>query len=395
MSIAAILMALDNSGTLCDRFEAARSVLDMVIPRRRRVGRSYQGFIKALMKCTDSLLPAIQDHLRKAVRRIAGDHWTRFGWVIFAADGSKIDCVRSEANESFFGIAGRTKSAPQQLLTTLWHMGTGLPWAWVTGRADDAERNHLRQMIDLLPAACLLVADAGFTGFDLLRQLQNANVFFLIRVGANVTLLRKLGYIVAEHGNTVYLWPKNRRSDHPFVLRLICVQPAGGKKPIFLITNVLDHDKLSDETAAAIYQMRWGVEVFFRSLKQTLQRRKMRSAAPRQAALELHWSIMGLLLLGLVSVKAIDSRGKDPLCWSLASALRVVRRAMQRPPAYRTLVRHLADAIKDTYARHRSKKARNWAHKKNDPPPGEPKLRIANEKEVRQAQQLTTQQEAA
>jgi len=388
-------MALDCSGTLRDRFEVALSVLDRVIPRRRRVGRSYQGFIKALMKYADSLLPAMQDHLRQAVKMVSRKHWTRFGWVIFAADGSKIDCVRSESNESFFGIAGRAKSGPQQLLTTLWHMGTGLPWAWVTGRADDAERNHLRQMIELLPALCLLVADAGFTGFDLLRQLQRANVFFLIRVGANITLLRKLGYTVVKDGNTVYLWPQKRRSDNPLVLRLICVQPAGGKKPIFLITDVLDHDKLSDETAAAIYQMRWGVEVFFRSLKQTLQRRKMRSAAPRQAALELHWSIMGLLLLGLMSVKAIDSRGKDPLCWSLASALRVVRRAMQRPPAYRTLVRHLADAIKDTYARHRDKKARNWAHKKNDPPPGEPKLRIANEKEVRQAQQLTTQQEAA
>ena len=347
------------------------------------------------MKCSDSLLPAIQDHLRQAVKVIAGDHWTRFGWVIFAADGSKIDCVRSEANESFFGIAGRAKCAPQQLLTTLWHMGTGLPWAWVTGRADDAERNHLRQMIDLLPAFCLLVADAGFTGFDLLRQLQDAKVFFLIRVGANITLLRKLGYTVKEQGNTVYLWPTTRRSHDPFVLRLICVQPARGKKPIFLITNVLDHDKLSDETAAAIYQMRWGVEVFFRSLKQTLQRRKMRSAAPRQAALELQWSIVGLLLLGLLSVKAITSRGKDPLNWSVAIALRVVRRAMAKPPAYATLLRRLADAIKDTYTRPRGKKDRNWPHKKNDPPPGEPKLRIATEKEVRQAQQLRPTQEAA
>jgi len=250
-------------------------------------------------------------------------------------------------------------------------------------------------MIDLLPAACLLVADAGFTGFDLLRRLHHTNVFFLIRVGANITLLRKLGYTVKEQGNTVYLWPANRRSYDPFVLRLICVQPAGGKKPIFLITNVLDHDKLSDETAATIYQMRWGVEVFFRSLKQTLQRRKMRSAAPRQAALELQWSIVGLLLLGLLSVKAITSHGKDPLSWSVAIALRVVRRAMATPLAYGTLLRRLAGAIKDTYTRRRGKKARNWPHKKNDPPPGEPKLRIATDKEVRQAQQLRPTQEVA
>lgn len=133
-------------------------------------------------------------------------------------------------------------------------------------------------------------------------------------VGERRKRLRKLGYTAVERGNTVYLWPQNRRSYNPFVLRLISVQPAGGKAPIFLITNVLDHDKLSDETAAAI--------------------------------------------------------------------LRVVRRAMQRPPAYRTLVQHLAGAIKDTCTRPRSKKARNCAHKKNDPPPGEPELRIVNEKEV-------------
>jgi len=70
-------------------------------------------------------------------------------------------------------------------------------------------------------------------------------------------------------------------------------------------------------------------------------------------------------------------------------------RAMAKPAAYRTLLRRLADAIKDTYTRHRTKKARNWPHKKNDPPPGEPKLCIATEKEVRQAQQLSPTQEAA
>jgi hypothetical protein len=160
-----------------------------------------------------------------------------------------------------------------------------------------------------------------------------------------------------------------------------------------LITNVLQHDDLSDETAATIYRMRWGVEVFYRSLKQTLQRRKMRSAAPRQAALELHWSIVGLLLLGLLSVRAITARHKDPLSWSVALALRVVRRAMDKPPAYRTLLRRLAGAITDTYTRRGDKKARNWPHKKNDPPPGQPKLRIASEKELRHAQQLRSSQE--
>jgi len=383
-------MALGCSDTLLDRFQTARSVLDDVLPRRRRVGRTYQGFIKALMARGDVLVPSIKTHLRAAIQTVAGRHWKRFGWVIFAVDGTKIDCVRSVANERSFGIAGKAKTKPQQLLTTLWHMGSGLPWAWVTGRADASERDQLRQMIDLLPTGAMLVADAGFTGFDLLWQLKRSGISFLVRVGANVHLLRELGCVVDQREDTVYLWPGTRRDHPPLALRLIRVQPEGRRQPVFLITNVLDDDRLSEETAAVIYRMRWGVEIFYRSLKQTLERRKMRSAAPTQAQLELQWTLIGLLLLGLLSVSGIVARDRDPLSCSVAGALRVVRRALARPVgSLRTLMRHLASATKDTYQRSSAKKARDWPHKKNDPPPGEPRIRTATAEEVRLAQRLT------
>ena len=74
----------------------------------------------------------------------------------------------------------------------------------------------------------------------------------------------------------------------------------------------------SDRQASVLYEMRWGVEVFYRSLKQTLCRRKMLSRAPRQARMELGWTMVGLRLLGLLSVEAIMRSGKDPLSWSVA-----------------------------------------------------------------------------
>ena len=105
------------------------------------------------------------------------------------------------------------------------------------------------------------------------------------------------------------------------VLRLIKVRRPRGRKTMYLLTNVLDEERLSDQTIAVIYRMRWGIEVFYRSLKQTLERRKMRSSAPRQARMELHWTLIGMLLLGLMSVSTIIKRRKDPLSWSVASAL--------------------------------------------------------------------------
>jgi len=389
-------MVWDTSYTLRDRFAVSRDLLNHDLPRRQRVGRTYQGFIKAMLGLSDVLIPRLQDHLRRCIEEIAGPHWTRQGWIAFAVDGTKIDCPRTKKNESFFGCAGKKKCGPQQLLTTLWHMGTGLPWAWIIDKVTGSERDHLRRLVEFLPADALLVADAGFTGFDLLKQLDSQGVSFLIRVGANVTLLRKLGFGVEEHGNTVYLWPQNRRRCRPLVLRLIVVQPARGKKPVYLITNVKDEEKLSGETASVLYRMRWGIEVFYRSLKQTLQRRKMRSDAPRQAMLELHWSIIGLLLLGLLSVSGIIDRGKDPLCWSVACALKQVRQAMRNGVvSLKSFIRELSEAVKDTYARTSRKKARDWSHKKTQSPPGPPRLRPAKPSEIKRAQQFTDKATAA
>lgn len=342
------------------------------------------------MKVADDLLPAVQTHLRIMIRQVAKRHWSRNGWVAFAVDGTKIDCPRTVANETGFGTAGKAGCSPQQLLTTLWHMGTGLPWAWIIGRAAASERDHLRQLAALLPLEALLVADAGFTGFDLLSGLQQRGVYFLVRVGANVTLLRNLGYAVEQRGSTVYLWPTNRRDRPPLVLRMIRVKPSRADtsaKSVVLITNVLDPDQLSDEQAAVFYQMRWGVEVFYRSLKQTLQHRTMRSAAPRQARIELHSALIGLLLMGLMSVSGIINRKCDPLNWSVALALRIVRGSLRGDGrARRTLLSNLGRALKDSYPRHSLKKAYQWAHKKRNPPPGEPRVRPATTREVRAAQ---------
>lgn len=234
----------------------------------------------------------------------------------------------------------------------------------------------------------LLIADALYVGFDLLSRLHESGRSFLVRVGANVRLLQQLGFVRREAKDTVYLWPARvQKHRPPLTLRLIRIKR--GKRSMFLITNVMDRSRLSNEDAAFFYEMRWGAEVFFRSAKQTLQRHKMRCAAPEQAILELHGTMIGMVLLGLLSVKGIIARGKDPLCWSVAAALKVVRRAMgglmHMAPS---LIHELGACIKDTYQRLRPKSTRTWARKKTGSPPGHPALRKATTAERRRAKSL-------
>ena len=158
-----------------------------------------------------------------------------------------------------------------------------------------------------------------------------------------------------------------------------------------LLTNVFDAERLSDETAAILYRMRWGVELFYRSYKQTLRQRKLRSKSPRMARWELHWGMTALLLLGLMSVAAIVGRGRDPLSWSVAQALRVVRQAMRSPRPWRgrgDLEKRLAEAVKDGYRRQSSKTAHDYPRKKRESPPGAPKIRPATERERSATQKL-------
>jgi len=391
-------MAWGDGLTLLDRFVGAREAITGMFPSRRRVGETYQGFVKQLQQLGSRLLEPIMECLRGQLRRIAQEkgYWTREGFVAFAVDGSRIDAPRTAANEQALGCGGRDKTTPQFWLTTLWHMGTGLPWAWKSGPSTDAERTHLRQMLDLLPGNALLVADAGFVGYELLNEILSGGRSFLVRVGANVHLLKNLGYAEVENDGTVYLWPTKAQSGKqpPLTLRLIVHQR--GKKRRYLLTN-LGEEKLSRRQTEVLYEMRWGVEIFFRSLKQTLARRKMLSRAPKQAAAELAWTMIGLQLLGLMSVEQIIKSGKDPLSWSVATSLRAIRRTMQdrKPSQSRSLLTTLSLSVKDNYKRKSRKRARNWPHKKTQSPPGVPKIRKANEMEIQKAKGIKDKKMAA
>jgi len=393
--VTAMVMALQSATTLKDAFESCWHVVTGMYPTRRRAGHTYEGFIKALQKRSERLLEIVAQALRQAVRSVAGRYWKIDGWIVMGIDGSRIECPRTAANEAAFGCAGRNKTAPQQFVTTVLHVGTGLIWDWRRGGGKEAERNHLRQMIAALPSAAMLLADAGFTGYDLLRELLADGRSFIIRAGGNVTLLKKLGFAVREHEGIVYLWPQAHRGTEPLVLRLVTLHD--GRKRVCLLTNVLEESQLSDRHVADMYRRRWGLEVFYRSFKRTLQKHKMHSVSPAKAQVELDWALAGLWMLGVMTVQRMNVCRTDPSRWSVAESLRVVRRVMSGRGGRKAAkdLHGLAFARKDTYCRTRPKQARDWPQKKTQHPPGPPKTRTASARERQSAQRFRENKHAA
>lgn len=166
----AILMVWSAEQTLDARFTAMRQVLRSLFPKWP-LGKTYTGWYEAQARWLERLRPALTKRLQQQQRQAAGRWWLREGWCAFAVDGSRFECPRTAANEKSLGCAGKHKTGPQLFLTTLWHMGTGLPWAFRIGPGTASERRHLEAMLPELPRQALVVADAGFTGYDLYRRL--------------------------------------------------------------------------------------------------------------------------------------------------------------------------------------------------------------------------------
>jgi hypothetical protein len=367
---AALLWAWSEEGPLVDRFFTAQQVIAQQSDEQHE-SVSYQAFLKLLRRRTGILLAALVAALQRRMEGSLSDCYRVAGYLAFGVDGTRINVPRTAVNEQAFAPRRRGRRAeekqvagPQLALTLFWHLGSGLPWSWRQSSSAAGERAHLLEMLPELPERALLVADAGFVGYDLWQAILAAGHDLVIRVGANVRLLKRLGYYRECQGR-VYLWPDSHRERGrpPLVLRLVVA--AGGRQPVYLVTSVLAKAQLSDQQLIELYRARWGVEVFYRSFKRTFGRHKLRSLTPENAQVELAWSLAALWAAALYAKCQQRQAGQEVARTSIAGVLRMLRRAIRQP--HFNLTRRLAQALVDRYTRH-CKASRNYPRKKTDAP---------------------------
>jgi hypothetical protein len=410
LSSAALLWAWSDELTLADRFRAARRIVMFLFPRQVEPAGAYQSFLELLRRWTARLRVRIQGALQRRMQNALDGCWTVAGYVMFGVDGSRVDLPRTESNENAYAASRKDKrlqgkkkrnrkrpakpsrkaDSPQMWLTTMWHVGTGLPWDWRTGPSDSSERGHLLEMLAGLPPAVLIAADAGFVGYEYAKAILDSGRQFLIRVGSNVRLLKKLG-CAREHAGTVYLWPKGaaRKKQPPLVLRLVVAQ--GGKHPVYLVTSITSKSKLSDQKVIELYALRWGIELFYRSFKQTFAHRKLRSLTAANAEVEMEWSLLGLWAMMLYALVQARKRDVSPRRLSIAGVLRGFRRIMRdyqhRKIRGESLCALLQASVIDSYNRE-NKTSRNYPRKKKESPASAPRITPASQQQLKLATTL-------
>jgi hypothetical protein len=417
---AAMLWAWSDEKTLTERFSVARKIVIAMQWLCRRPAKSYQAFLKMLKTWTVTLTVALQTAFRQRMQTDLAERFTVHGFQVFGVDGSRLELPRTVSNEQRFSPPSarskkkpkskkqrraRSKAAraersrqkkcnsPQMWLTTMFHVGTGLPWDWRTGPSNSSEREHFRQMIDGLPAGALVTADAGFAGYEYWKALRKSKRHLLIRVGANVRLLKKLGYAREKQG-VVYLWPDREaaREQPPLILRLVVVK--GGRHPVYLVTSVLDETVLSDRQVVEIYSLRWGVELFYRHFKQTFDRSKLRSHKADNAELEMAWSLLGFWAMALHAEVQLSQEGVPARRMCIAKILWAYRKSMReyksRPDRGESLRELVSKAVVDTYQR-ANKSSRDYPRKKHGHAIGAPQIQNATKDQIKSARQFMDQ----
>ncbi len=280
----------------------------------------------------------------------------------------------------------------------MWHMGLRLPWCWRLGPSDSSERRHVTEMLDAeaFPKNTLFCADAGFIGYPFWSSLIERGNDFLVRVG-NVNLLRQLADCTIEKKgkcSLVYCWPKAmmKSGQPPLKLRLALVV-LRGKTRVWLLTSVLDKQRLPIKQMQRFYEMRWGIEVEF--LKQTLDHAKLRCRNNQRLLAELDWSMMAMTFAELFALKEqLAKRASksdkaeppnNPAKRSLAETMRALRDCMRNPKDFpepgEDLTTQLRNAVMDCYIRKKSKQSRYRRPNPDKKPLGDPKLRNPTAKE--------------
>jgi hypothetical protein len=226
--------------------------------------------------------------------------------------------------EQRLGSSGTAGTAAMLWVTAWVHLPTALLWGWRLGRGTAEERGHLRQLLALRPAglSVLVVADAGYVGYEVAQAGVDAGADFLRRLSSRAyrdtdpaadTALPRF-----QEG-LVYYWPAwaQQAKRPPLRARLLRLR-SPGQGDGWLLTSVVAKQRLRRRTAGIFYRMRWRNEGLFRTYKRTLKKvkllRRTLRLVPREAEASLRavplWLGQGVVALQRAEVAGpVSARG--------------------------------------------------------------------------------------
>ncbi len=192
-------------------------------------------------------------------------------------------------------------------------------WRTVSHQPDPEQNEKVaawEQMLDQLPAHCLLLADLGYFGFAWFDALTERGHWWISRLRAKTST--QLIHTFYDDGQTFdgLVWLGAYRADRAaYAVRLVRFQIRETRYQY--ITNVQDPQQLPIREIARLYARRWDIELAFKTLKRELHLHLLWSAKP-VVLLQQVWAVLIIAqILQALRMEIAGRAGADPFEVSL------------------------------------------------------------------------------
>jgi Domain of unknown function (DUF4372)/Transposase DDE domain len=180
----------------------------------------------------------------------------------------------------------------------------------------------------------MLVYDRGYADYDWWWSLTQQKVFFVTRLKDNADYEVIEQRAAPEKGNVrkdeVICLMKLATAAKDCFLRRIEVWVEEKQETMVFVTN---HLKLAASTIAAVYKERWGIELFFKALKQSLKVKTFVGTSENAVQTQIWTALIAMLLVKYLQLKSTFG-------WSLSNLVALLR---QQLFVYRDLMTWLND----------------------------------------------------
>jgi Transposase DDE domain len=375
--------------SVAERFETAKAFYVASYQRKRRPGKTIEGFHKALARIPTRALRQVAAALRQRLVQVFGKRLLVDGFVPLGCDGSRLNCPRTPQLERRLRSkrAQKQQQPPMVWLTAFVHLSLGVLWSWRLGGPHADERQHLVKLLETLPSEALVVADAGYVGYPLLHKLQSARRWFLIRLTSMSPLyVPDKNAIAGRSEGLVYYWPQQMQQQHqpPIRVRFFHFRARQGRQfsHVWLITNVLDRERLHRSTARKFYRWRWRNEGLFRTYKRTLGKVKLLSHTVVGVHREAEGSLLAVQLLLAQGALALQFAGESAnvlpsarhVLLEIRAEIRNVTGMYLGPRQRQTYLERLQNARQDRRRHRHNQVRRRWPNRKDHRSPRAPKI---------------------
>jgi len=224
----------------------------------------------------------------------------RFLRAVHAIDSSTIKLV---ANTMTWAKHRRRKAAAKLHLRL--DLRSFLPGFAIIGKASDGDNSRARELCAGILEGEIAVFDKAYIDFTHLHDLALRGVFWVTRAKDNMSyrvvrrrIKKKQGNILRD--DLIVLKSKKSKEAYPTYMRKVraLVEVDGKEVEMEFITNNIEW---AASSVCDLYQSRWGIEVFFKQLKQNLKLCDFLGNSENAVKWQVWTALLALVLLRYLS----------------------------------------------------------------------------------------------